>query len=109
LKAVKRDPAIAFLTGPGFWREARACSACIGKGDLKVQGNSSLGLIKHVATDRHKEACNKLLAGGGAPQGVRKGVGAVGAAEPGLEEGMVVGPLVEDEPAGGQESAGLGD
>jgi aconitase A len=86
LKAVKRDPAIDFLNGPGFSREAWACTACIGKGDQKVQGNSSLGLIKHVATDWHKEACNKL----------------------GLEESTVVGALVEDEPAGEQESAELG-
>lgn len=54
LKVIKEDPYIQFLTGPGFARQAWACSGCFGKNNTYIQGNNYIGCGQHVSGKEHK-------------------------------------------------------
>lgn len=65
LTAAKRDPAIVLASDPEASRQGWACTVCVGKGGKRVEGVAYIGLIKHVASERHQEEVNE---GGALPR-----------------------------------------
>lgn len=56
LKVIKEDPYILFLEGPGFARQAWACTICYGKGRSYIQGNAYAGCARHISSKGHTDA-----------------------------------------------------